>query len=55
MVNYPSNFEITEADIYYDMPASIYHSDPCPTPSLSNSLIRDLLDKSPYHAAWKHP
>lgn len=55
MVNYPSNFEITEPGIYYDMPAEIYHNDPCPTPSLSNSLIRDLLDKSPKHAAWKHP
>lgn len=55
MVNYTKDFQIIEPGIYYDMPAEIYHTDPCPTPSLSNSLIRDLLDKSPYHAAWKHP
>lgn len=55
MVNYTKDFQIIEPGIYYDMPAEIYHTDPCPTPSLSNSLIRDLLDKSPKHAAWKHP
>lgn len=55
MVKYSTDFKIIEPGIYYDMPAEIYHSDPCPTPSLSNSLIRDLLDKSPKHAAWKHP
>lgn len=55
MVNYSNDFQITKDGIYFDMPSEIYHADPCPTPSLSNSLIRDLLDKSPKHAAWKHP
>lgn len=55
MGKYSQDFQITEPGIYYDMPTEIYHADPCPTPSLSNSLIRDLLDKSPKHAAWKHP
>lgn len=55
MVNYSNDFQITKDGIYFDMPSEIYHADPCQTPSLSNSLIRDLLDRSPKHAAWKHP
>lgn len=55
MVKYSKDFQITKDGVYFDMPSKIYHADPCPTPSLSNSLIRDLLDKSPKHAAWKHP
>lgn len=55
MVNYSNDFQITKDGIYFDMPSEIYHADPCPTPSLSNSLIRDLLDRSPKHAVWKHP
>lgn len=39
----------------YDMPANTYHADPCPTPSLSASLVTVLLDHSPAHAFSAHP
>lgn len=39
----------------YEMPASEYHADPCPEPSLSSSMIRTLLYASPQHAWLKHP
>ena len=39
----------------YQMPAAEYHADPCPTPSLSNSLLKILLGKSPAHAKLAHP
>lgn len=37
------------------MQASLYHSDTCDAPSLSNSIIKTLLTKSPKHAWLKHP
>lgn len=37
------------------MPAAVYHSDPCPAPSLSNSIAKVLLSQSPYHAFIQHP
>lgn len=37
------------------MSAKDYHADPCVTPSLSSSLARVLLEKSPAHAARLHP
>lgn len=49
------NWQITAAGIVDGMPADIYHGDPCPTPALSNSLIRPLLQHSPYHAGLLHP
>jgi PDDEXK-like uncharacterized protein DUF3799 len=39
----------------YAIPAADYHADPCPAPSLSASLIRELLAQSPEHAWWAHP
>lgn len=39
----------------YDMPAHIYHADPCPTPSLNAGLITTLLDQTPAHAFAEHP
>lgn len=39
----------------YDLPESVYHSDPCPAPSLSHSIARVLLSKSPMHAKYAHP
>lgn len=35
--------------------AKAYHADPCETPSLSSSIARTLLDKSPQHAWTDHP
>lgn len=39
----------------YRMPASVYHADPAPTPSLSRSVAVTLLDKRPLHAWHAHP
>ena len=39
----------------YEIPATEYHSDPCPEPSLSASVARTLIDRSPLHAWMQHP
>lgn len=39
----------------YDMPAERYHADPCISPSLSSSIARTLLSRSPKHAWCEHP
>lgn len=41
--------------IYPDMPASVYYSDPCEQPSLSQSMAKTLLNSSPVHAYRSHP
>ena len=46
---------ITEPGFFPDMPADEYHSDPCPKPSLNQSLAKVLLDRSPLHAWYQHP
>lgn len=46
---------INEAGFYPNMSEKTYHADPCPTPSLSHSLIEPLVNQSPLHAAYKHP
>lgn len=38
-----------------DMPASEYHADPSIVPSLSSSLAKTLLNKTPAHARLEHP
>jgi hypothetical protein len=38
-----------------NMPAEQYHADPCDTPSLSSSIARLLLQRSPWHAWRAHP
>lgn len=40
---------------YPELDADAYFRDPCPTPSLNNSLIEDLVEASPEHAAAAHP
>jgi hypothetical protein len=45
---------ITSAGIY-DLSAGEYHADPCPMPSLSHSVARILLDRTPRHAQYAHP
>lgn len=37
------------------IPADEYHADPCPAPSLSNSILQTLLRDSPFHAWFCHP
>ncbi|MFT8896308.1 MAG: PD-(D/E)XK nuclease-like domain-containing protein [Acetobacter sp.] len=45
--------QIVKAGIY-DIPESVYHSDPVIEPSLSNSIARIILDQSPKHARFAH-
>lgn len=39
----------------HDIAAAEYHSDPCETPSLSASVAKILVEKSPLHAWCAHP
>jgi hypothetical protein len=41
--------------IYTDMTAADYHADPCPNPSLTQSVAKVLLQRSPLHAWHAHP
>lgn len=41
--------------IYANMPVSDYFADPTPAPSLNQSLVKIILDKSPLHAWYAHP
>ena len=46
MISTPGVYDISEAE---------YHADPCPEPSLSASILKVLVSKTPMHAAAKHP
>lgn len=46
---------ITKPGIYPDFPINDYHADPAPTPSLTQSLAKLLVDRSPRHAWVAHP
>ena len=39
----------------YDIPAQVYHADPCPAPSLSSSLAQRICLHSAAHARQAHP
>lgn len=39
----------------HDIPAAEYHADPCPSPSLSASIVQTLNEQSPAHAKTAHP
>lgn len=39
----------------HDMSAASYHADPCPQPSLSNGIVKELIQRTPRHAWLKHP
>src|SRR6266403_3199123 len=41
--------------IYPDMDSATYFSDPAPSPSLSQSIAKIILDNSPLHAKLEHP
>lgn len=41
--------------IYRDIDIAAYHADPCEEPSLSQSIAKVLIDRSPLHAAAAHP
>lgn len=46
---------IDKPGIYFDMPAAEYFADPCPAASLTQSLCKVLLDRSPAHAVLASP
>lgn len=46
---------IAHPGIYPGLEADEYFADPCPEPSLSHSIARILLERSPMHAAAAHP
>lgn len=39
----------------YNIPSADYHSDRFPIPTLSRSVIKDLIFESPAKAKWNHP
>lgn len=47
--------KIDKPGIYRDFPTADYFADPCPEPSLSQSVAKILLDQSPLHAYQAHP
>ena len=52
MAKYPRNAHLPWL---LDMPEADYHKDPSPTPSLSSSIAKLLVNESPYHAYRQHP
>jgi len=46
---------ITEPGVYHDFDVAAYFSDPCPGPSVTQSLCKVILDHSPLHAWHQHP
>lgn len=47
--------KITEPGIYPGFPEVDYFADPCPAPSLTQSVAKILLEQSPLHAWHAHP
>jgi len=46
---------INRPGIYPDIDPAAYYADPCATPSLTQSLAKILLERSPLHAWHAHP
>lgn len=46
---------IDKPGIYPGVSSADYFSDPCPTPSLTQSLVKILIERSPEHAWTAHP
>ena len=44
-----------EQGIHFDVPSAVYFADPCPQPSLTQSLAKVLIERSPLHAWHEHP
>lgn len=51
----PEPFRIAASGIYHDVPTADYFADPCPSPSLTQSLAKILIERSPLHAWYAHP
>lgn len=45
---------ILDEGIWPDIPEAIYHADPLPLPSLSSSVCKEIVDRSPAHAKQMH-
>lgn len=41
--------------VWPKVPEEVYHADPCIAPSLSSSIAKTLLSRSPRHAWYEHP
>jgi hypothetical protein len=50
-----SGLRIFKPGFYPDLQSGAYFADPCPSPSLTQSLAKVLLEKSPLHAWHAHP
>jgi len=48
-------FTITSPGIYTDVPTADYFADPTPSPSLTQSIAKVLIERSPAHAWIEHP
>lgn len=48
-------FRIASPGVYRDIAAQDYYRDPCPSPSLTQSVAKILLERSPLHAWHAHP
>jgi hypothetical protein len=46
---------IAKLGLYLDMSAKDYFADPAPQPSLTQSIAKILIDRSPAHARLEHP
>lgn len=55
VVNGIQVMRITKPGAYPDIPSSAYFNDPCPDPSLTQSLVKTILARSPWHARTQHP
>ncbi|AHF94044.1 hypothetical protein OPIT5_04020 [Opitutaceae bacterium TAV5] len=44
-----------DVGLHYGVPAKVYHSDPCPLPSLSSGIARTIIGQSLAHAWLEHP
>lgn len=44
-----------EVGIHFDVPSADYFADPAPQPSLTQSIAKVLIEKSPLHAWHEHP
>lgn len=50
-----SNRQILQPGIYANFDVDAYFADCCPTPSLTQSIAKVLIDRSPAHAKQEHP
>lgn len=46
---------ILKEGLHADVPEAVYHGDPCEAPSLSASIAKLLVSRSPLHAWTSHP